>query len=62
MRVDYLLKRIGVFFVLVWVAASLNFIGPRLTGKDPIKTRLLKQACMERHTCLLYIDSRQEGR
>lgn len=44
MRIDYVLKRIGVFFVLVWVAASLNFIGPRLTGKDPIKTRLLKQA------------------
>jgi peptide/nickel transport system permease protein len=31
-------------FILIWVAATLNFIGPRLTGKDPVKTRLLKQA------------------
>jgi peptide/nickel transport system permease protein len=44
MRVDFVLKRVGMLFVLVWVAATLNFIGPRLTGKDPVKTRLLKQA------------------
>lgn len=44
MRLDYVLKRIGMLFILVWVAATLNFIGPRLTGKDPVKTRLLKQA------------------
>ncbi len=44
MRLDYVLKRIGMLFVLIWVAATLNFIGPRLTGKDPVKTRLLKQA------------------
>lgn len=44
MRIDYVLKRVGMLLVLVWVAATLNFIGPRLTGKDPVKTRLLKQA------------------
>jgi peptide/nickel transport system permease protein len=44
MRIDFLLKRIGMLLVLIWVAATLNFIGPRLTGKDPVKTRLLKQA------------------
>jgi peptide/nickel transport system permease protein len=44
MRIDYVLKRIGLLVILVWVAATLNFIGPRLTGKDPVKTRLLKQA------------------
>jgi peptide/nickel transport system permease protein len=33
-----------MLLVLVWVAATLNFIGPRLTGKDPVRTRLLKQA------------------
>src|SRR5438477_8387575 len=46
MRLDYVLKRVGMLFVLIWVAATLNFIGPRLTGKDPIKTRLLKQAAV----------------
>ena len=44
MRLDFVLKRVGMLFVLIWVAATLNFIGPRLTGKDPVKTRLLKQA------------------
>src|SRR5262245_48557549 len=33
-----------MLLILIWVAATLNFIGPRLTGKDPIRTRLMKQA------------------
>jgi peptide/nickel transport system permease protein len=45
-RLDYVVKRVILFFVIVWVAATLNFIGPRLTGKDPVKTRLLKQAAV----------------
>jgi peptide/nickel transport system permease protein len=44
MRIDFVLKRVGMVLLLIWVAATLNFIGPRLTGKDPVKTRLLKQA------------------
>jgi len=43
-RIDFVLKRVFMLLVLVWVAATLNFIGPRLTGKDPVRTRLLKQA------------------
>jgi len=46
MRIDFVLKRVGMVLILVWVAATLNFIGPRLTGKDPVKTRLLKQAAI----------------
>ncbi len=46
MRIDFALKRFVLFLVLIWVAATLNFIGPRLTGKDPVKTRLLKQAAV----------------
>jgi peptide/nickel transport system permease protein len=46
MRLDYVLKRLGMVLVLIWVAATLNFVGPRLTGKDPVKTRLLKQAAV----------------
>src|SRR5580765_8058899 len=44
MKIDFIVKRIGMLILLIWVAATLNFIGPRLTGKDPVKTRLLKQA------------------
>ena len=44
MRLDYVLRRIGVFFIIVWAAATINFFGPRLTGKDPIRQQLLQQA------------------
>src|SRR6476660_10291900 len=44
MRIGFVIRRIGMLIILIWVAATLNFIGPRLTGKDPVKTRLLKQA------------------
>lgn len=44
MRADYVIRRIGVFLIIVWVAATINFIGPRLTGQDPVKDRIMEQA------------------
>ncbi|HLG52165.1 MAG: ABC transporter permease [Chloroflexi bacterium] len=44
MRIDYVLKRIGVFFLVVWLAATVNFFAPRLTGTDPIRQKLIQQA------------------
>lgn len=44
MRIDYLVKRIFLFFVIVWAAASLNFFLPRIGGGDPIRSKLLQQA------------------
>ena len=44
MRADYIIKRLVLFFVIVWAAASLNFFLPRITGGDPIRSRLLQQA------------------
>ncbi|MEA2584035.1 MAG: peptide/nickel transport system permease protein [Thermomicrobiales bacterium] len=39
--VRYAIRRIGVFFLVVWAAASLNFILPRLApGQDPVRSRL----------------------
>ena len=39
--VRYALKRVVVFFAVLWVAASLNFFLPRLvSGKDPVRSRL----------------------
>jgi peptide/nickel transport system permease protein len=46
MRISFVIKRVGLLIILVWVAATLNFIAPRLTGKDPVKQRLLKQAAV----------------
>jgi len=37
----YLVKRITLFLVVVWAAASVNFFIPRLgTGRDPIREKL----------------------
>jgi len=44
MRADYLVKRLFLFVVIVWAAATLNFFLPRMTGGDPIRSRLLQQA------------------
>ena len=44
MRLEYVVRRIGLFLVVIWTAASLNFILPRLSGTDPIRQRLIEQA------------------
>jgi peptide/nickel transport system permease protein len=43
-RADYLAKRFGVFVLIVWLAATLNFFLPRLSGQDPVRVKLLQQA------------------
>jgi peptide/nickel transport system permease protein len=35
---------VGVFALIVWLAATLNFFLPRLSGQDPVRTKLLQQA------------------
>src|SRR5258708_32700381 len=44
MRLDYLLRRIALFFVVVWVAATINFVLPRLSGGNAIRNQLAQQA------------------
>ena len=50
MQFDYVLKRIGFFVLIVWLAATLNFFIPRIpqiffgTGQNPVRERLLEQA------------------
>ena len=44
MRVLYIARRFGVFLLIVWLAASLNFFLPRLSGQDPVRTKLLAEA------------------
>lgn len=36
MTLRYLLKRVGLFLLTIWVASTLNFIIPRLSPGDPI--------------------------
>ncbi|MCB0090338.1 MAG: hypothetical protein KDE54_20685, partial [Caldilineaceae bacterium] len=40
MTLDYLVKRIAQFFVIAFLAASINFFFPRMTGQDPIRQKL----------------------
>lgn len=41
MSLDFVLRRVGLFLVVIWAAATVNFFVPRLgTGRDPIRERL----------------------
>ncbi|MBM3190267.1 MAG: ABC transporter permease, partial [Chloroflexi bacterium] len=38
----YLVRRLGVFFLVIWLAATVNFVMPRLAPVNPIRERLLQ--------------------
>ena len=41
MRASYVLRRVGLFFLTVWAAATLNFFVPRMArGRDPVREKL----------------------
>jgi len=42
MNIRYVLKRVGIFFLIIWVASTLNFIIPRLAPGDPVQAILGK--------------------
>lgn len=44
MTIGYLVRRIGAFFLVVWVAATINFIIPRFAPGDPIGAMLSRMA------------------
>jgi peptide/nickel transport system permease protein len=46
MRALYIAKRFGVFLLIVWLAATLNFFLPKISGRDPVRTKLLEQASL----------------
>lgn len=46
MQVSYVAKRIAMFFLIVWLAATINFFLPRLGGQDPIREQLVAQAAL----------------
>jgi peptide/nickel transport system permease protein len=46
MQAVYVLKRFGVFLLIVWLAATLNFFLPKLSGQDPVRAKLLAEAAM----------------
>ena len=41
MTFDYFYKRVLQFFVIVFLAATMNFFFPRLSGQDPVLQKVL---------------------
>ncbi len=46
MSIEYVVKRVGFFFLIIWLAATLNFFIPRLSGQNPVRERLIEQALL----------------
>jgi peptide/nickel transport system permease protein len=46
MQAVYIARRFGVFLLIVWLAATLNFFLPKISGQDPVRTKLLQQAAL----------------
>lgn len=42
----YIARRFAVFLVIIWLAVTLNFFLPKLSGTDPVRTKLLEQASL----------------
>ncbi|MFN8441156.1 MAG: ABC transporter permease [Caldilineaceae bacterium] len=40
MTLEYIIKRVAQFFLIAFLAATINFFFPRLTGQDPIQQKL----------------------
>ncbi len=36
MSIRYILRRLGIFFLIIWVASTINFLIPRLAPGDPM--------------------------
>jgi len=45
-RLEYVLRRLGIFVLTIWLAATLNFFLPRLGGGDPVRQQLVQQAAL----------------
>lgn len=46
MHLIYIVKRLGVLLLIVWLAATLNFFLPKLSGVDPVRAKLLEAASL----------------
>jgi peptide/nickel transport system permease protein len=44
MTVSYFLKRVLQFFVVAFLAATINFFFPRMSGQDPVRQKLVQLA------------------
>jgi peptide/nickel transport system permease protein len=43
MRFNYLIRRVFFLFLVIWMASTINFVLPRLSGRDPIREMMSQQ-------------------
>ena len=41
---SFILKRFGLFILIIWSAATLNFFIPKLTPRNPLREKLMQEA------------------
>src|SRR5690242_18980676 len=46
MQAAYVARRFGVFLLIIWLAGTLKFCMPRMSGQDPVRAKLLQQAAL----------------
>ncbi|MEZ4504596.1 MAG: hypothetical protein R2848_01760 [Thermomicrobiales bacterium] len=46
MTLSYFLKRVGMFLLVIWLAATVNFFLPRLGGGDPVRQKMAQTAAL----------------
>lgn len=44
MRATYLIRRLTLLALVIWTAATLNFLLPKLSPRNPVRERLMEQA------------------
>jgi peptide/nickel transport system permease protein len=49
MRIVHIARRFAIFLLIVWLAGSLNFFLPRISGQDPVRMKLLAEAQLGGH-------------
>jgi peptide/nickel transport system permease protein len=59
-RLDYVLRRLGIFLAVLWVASTLNFLLPRLSSQNPIRDKLMSQAASTGYLQLALDDMTRE--
>ena len=46
MRLGYIIRRVGFLLMVVWSAATLNFLLPHLTPRDPIREQITQKVAL----------------
>jgi peptide/nickel transport system permease protein len=46
MPISYVAKRVAIFLLIIWLAATVNFFLPRIGGENPVAQKLMQTAAL----------------